>query len=68
MDADRAVGICTVAAHLARGVSDVRQTSVAVIPTTRHADVNQKGKMSAQNSTKSNVTTASYSEISLVYF
>lgn len=69
MDADRAVGVCTVAAHLARGVSDIRQTPVAVIPTKRCADVNQKGNISVQNSTENNVTTtALYYKISLVYF
>lgn len=53
MDADRAVGIRTVAAHLARGVSDIRQTPVAVIPTKKNADVNHKGNMSEQKSTES---------------
>lgn len=32
MDADRALAVRAVAAHLARGVSDIRQTPVAVIP------------------------------------
>lgn len=60
MDADRAVGVGTVAAHLARGVSDIRQTPVAVIPTKRYADVNQEGDMSVQNSTESKVTTTAF--------
>lgn len=43
MDADRALTVRAVAAHLARGISDIRQTPVAVIPTKRNAGVNQEG-------------------------
>lgn len=48
LDADWAVCVCTVAAHLARGVSDIGQTPIAVIPTKRYADVNHKGNVAVQ--------------------
>lgn len=38
LDADWAVGICSVAAHPARGVRDVSQTPVTVIPANKYTD------------------------------
>lgn len=56
MDADRALAVRAVAAHLARGVSDVRQTPVAVIPTKRNADVNQEGNKSVTTQQRERAT------------
>lgn len=71
MDADRAFAGCTVAAHLARGVSDIRQTPVAVIPTKRKRRCDPEGQQVSTkqyNSTESNATTtASCYEISLLF-
>lgn len=47
LDTDRAVGICTVAAHSARGVSDVSQTPITVIPTKKYIDVSQRRQRGA---------------------
>lgn len=47
LNADWAVGISAVAAHSARGVSDISQTPVTVIPTKKYTDVKQRRQTGA---------------------